>query len=265
MTRFVFLGLLAPALLLSACNRGSPAPARGPGGDVFSAADLAGDWVGVFTPSNPQRDSFNFYARFDAAGAAYEAADGLADQWTTADSEFRSNVDPRGNALVNLEQRTEQGARMRILGVLDRARLRLGGDFTLARTGASDVGGAFEMHRTSGAGHFSAATHLAGRWLGYGAGQGNHRKDIRWEIGADGTLLRGDMEVHVFIRGGPNTGIFQFSNDAVGRLDNVVIRSADGSVQTLEYFLVDDTGTLMGGPGADSVLGPGLCRLVRQP
>lgn len=263
MKRFLGLALLLASAALTACSGGSSSSTPRPRGSSFSVADLAGDWTGVFVPANPARDSFNFYVRFDAAGSAFEGADGLGDQWQPADSVFASNVDRRGNALVNLEQTAEMGVRMRLLGALDGARSLLRGEFALSRPAEADVEGSFELHKSSGPGHFTVAAHLAGSWLGYGAGQGNHRKDIRLELGADGSVLGGDMEVHVFIAGGVNTGIFRFSNDAVGRIDDVLIQSTDGSLQTVDYLLVDEAGTLLGGPGMDSTLGNGLARLAR--
>jgi hypothetical protein len=57
--------------------------------------------------------------------------------------------------------------------------------------------------------------------------------------------------------------MFTFFDSAIGRLDIVTLYGTDGSDLTFSYLLINDTGTLMSGPGEDSQLGVGHVELSR--
>lgn len=259
--------LLGLFLALAACADGGRGLGRSasPVSPGFTTGDLAGDWVGLLAPVSPGQNSFNFYARFDVAGLPYEAADGWGNEWLAGSFTGTSQVNSTGALAVTLAQTGGDLMTLQLQGQLNEARNSVDGTYVLLKDATVASRGSYSAVLTSGAGHFTVAEHLAGTWAGAASRwPGGREKDLNLVLDAAGTVQGGNLGPHVFIVGGPNTGIFFFSNDAVGRLDNVVVQSEDGSVQIGRYLLVDDLGSVITGPGSDSVMGPGVGRLAKQ-
>jgi hypothetical protein len=60
------------------------------------------------------------------------------------------------------------------------------------------------------------------------------------------------------------SNVFVFFDAAIGRLDTVTMTGTDGSTLVFDFLLVNDDGTLMSGPGTDSLLGSGHVELRRS-
>lgn len=265
----LFPGLLLAglAVLLPACGGKSSGsilkPPKGGGGEPvdFGPGDLAGDWIGLFQPANPLKKAFNFVIRFNAAGNATMACNGLGHEWEAGTATLDTSITSEGGIDFFFQTFGGLDWRMSLSGSMSDARDRLKGSFEVYVDGILFSSGQFEADLSSGPGQFHQSL-LQGTWngVGYKRFEGRHRR-IVLELDGTGTVLGGDIEVHNFIPGGVNTGIFDFSDTSMGRLDNVVMQSTDGSTQTFHFLLVDLDGTVMSGPGTDSTMGTGVVRL----
>ena len=205
------------------------------------------------------------YWRINGDEILFEAANTIGTEWTLADSVTGFTVDTLGNLNVWMEQTgtLPDPDRMELLGALNESGTGCSGDYLLHENDELVSQGTFTAVRSSGPGHFTQDM-LEGTWTGIGLKASGKSRDVILILGPDGTVLGGDMEDHVFIQGGVNTGIYTFSDTAIGRLDDVVMQSTDGSTQTLEFLLLNDQGTILSGPGFDTKFGPGHLFLEKQ-
>ncbi len=231
---------------------------------VYSMDDLTGDWVGQLVPENLARPTRNFYLRI-ADGAVNEAADSLGNQWTTVDSQ-RSLEFSADGAMVSLLESTTYTNNLVLHAQMDPSMSVLSGTFSHVIPSGAQVDGSFSLVRSTGPGHFSQAL-LANVWDGYGANELGKKRNFTLTLDSAGVVLSGEIThpvtqalVHSYSAA---AGTFVFSDDAIGRLDNVVLQGDDGSTATFSYLLVDEQGTLLGGPGFDTLMGSGVIEMKR--
>ncbi len=238
------------------------------GGTQFTRSDLAGDWTGVMTPDDPALESYPFYIRADSAGTPFAGADGLGTDWDLATAQTSAAVDELGNIGIEIDG-TGSVNRIQYSGSFAPGALSHSGTYTIYKHSAIVQSGSYQVTRSSGPGHFTIAQHLAGSWSGIAWRHVMTRKrDLLLDLAPDGSVTGGELVgEHIFTVNGQNAGIFNFSTgiDSVGRLDNVHMVSDDGSTQDFHFLIVTDDGTLMGGPGVDSVLGDGIVRITKSP
>jgi len=227
-------------------------------------ADLEGDWYGQLVPDSIARDIRNFYFRV-VSGELIETADSLGNQWTSVDNNnlaFTSEGAMSANmssVLVTNE--------MVLTAQMDEAMTILAGRFSHVDAGGVLVEGGFVLKRSAGAGQFSAAL-LEGSWSGVGVNSIGKRRFIDLVMDAAGAVLSGQLVrpfdsfvQHTYSAGAGN--VFTMTNDSVGRMDNVQITADDGSILFFTYALIDEDGTLLGGPGYDSMMGSGVGALSK--
>ncbi len=231
---------------------------------TFDMADLEGDWYGQLVPDSIARDIRNFYFRV-VSGELIETADSLGNQWTSVDNNnlaFTSEGAMSANmssVLVTNE--------MVLTAQMDEAMTILAGRFSHVDAGGVLVEGGFVLKRSAGAGQFSAAL-LEGSWSGVGVNSIGKRRFIDLVMDAAGAVLSGQLVrpfdsfvQHTYSAGAGN--VFTMTNDSVGRMDNVQITADDGSILFFTYALIDEDGTLLGGPGYDSMMGSGVGALSK--
>ncbi|KAA3611775.1 MAG: hypothetical protein DWQ01_06740 [Planctomycetota bacterium] len=224
------------------------------GATTFSHLDLAGDWTGILIPDNPTFQTTNLYLRWDDFAELFEAATGAGDEWMPSNASLFSSMDVAGETAVMLQEAGDDLAALNLAMNLSEDKNRLTGTAEIRRYGVLQNTGTVELTRSLGPGHFQVSSHLAGSWTGTVSRNGFQRP-VTLNLDELGSVLGGSAGPRNFDTSGANTGIFTFSNDAVGRLDHIVIHSIDGTTQTVGFWLVDDSGTYMGGPGFDSNLG----------
>lgn len=230
---------------------------------TFSMDDLNGDWFGQLVPNSVARDVRNFYIRV-SAGEAIEAADSQGNQWTSIDN---STLDftTEGFMTADFESILFTNS-MVVTAQMDDAMTTLTGNFSHLVNEVL-VEGTFVLKRSIGAGQFSSAV-MEGTWEGMGVNARGKRRIINLVVDALGAVISGELirpldsfVQHTYSAGPGNE--FVFTNDSVGRMDNVQITSDDGSVLFFTYALVDEDGTLLGGPGFDSLMGTGVGTLEK--
>jgi len=260
-----------------ACSHPGPGVTNisgGAGGAVeppitFEMADLEGDWYGQLVPTSVARDVRNFYFRI-VAGELIETADSFGNQWTSIDT---SSLDfsVAGAMTASLSSVLVTNTLV-ITAQMDDSMSFLTGEFSHLDPSNTLVEGSFELKRSAGAGQFQTAL-LEGHWAGEGTNSNGKKRWIDMVLDATGAVLSGQMirpfdsfVQHTYSASAGN--VFALSNDGVGRLDNVQITADDGSILFLTYALIDEEGTLLGGPGFDSLMGSGvgvLSKIVAPP
>lgn len=259
--------LLLLVALLGCRSTSTPAAGGAPEGGPFAPGDLAGDWTGMLQTVQPNKDPFNFYVRFDDAGVPYEAADALGHDWDPSEvvTGMESAIASNGTVSVLIAQlRDGLGPdSLQLQGVMNPTRTYMHGSFVLLEYGQVFTTGTFEAFRSTGPGHF-ALDLLEGDYSGIGFRDiyGNWR-DMSLQIGADGTVHGGSLSIYQFLDGGPNTAVFAWYDDSIGRMENIIIEASDGTLVTFDYALVDETGTYLGGVGRHTTLGEGRAHLKR--
>lgn len=233
---------------------------------VFALSDMDGDWVGKLVPDNLARPDRNFYLRV-SAGAVDEAADSLGNQWMTLDS-ARSMTFTVDGILQSVLESNIHTNNLVLDAQMDEAMTTLTGTFSHLQIDGALVDGTFTLVRSTGSGHFPS-TLIEGLWDGFGANERAKRRNFMATLDAAGMVLSGEIRhpatdelIHSYSSG---SGTFTYSDDAIGRIDNVTLAGDDGSTLTFTYLLVDEEGSLMGGPGFDSQMGAGVAELVRAP
>lgn len=272
MVPFRFSILLVAALALGACAHSGSSSISGGGSTVppppppppppsFTSDDLMGDWVGQITPDNPARQTQNVYLRF-ASGQLVEAADSAGNEWTLAGSDRRFDFNSAGvlraemALLIGVSSLTVQAQMDAARAVLSGTTVQVGGDLF-------PVPGTIELTR-SAAGTFTADL-LQGDWEGAGVNPSGRHQDLFFELDALGGVLSGRMQRpdgRVRRTYAPGATTFAFADDAIGRLDDVVMVSDGGVTLAFHYLLLAPGGTLLAGPGTDGQLGAGLVRLT---
>lgn len=269
--RLVFL--LSAALLCS-CSRtvpssGSTGGGAGSGGGtggtiLFSQSDLNGDWTGTLQADLVGASARNFYMAI-LDGLMTNSADGSGSEWDTSNARFTVSFDEAGRFRGTMNSDLVSG-RLALSGQMDDAMVLISGTYTFVPDGGVTTTGTFSVTKSSGPGHFS--TELAsGAWFGEAE---NNRSKFRLatiELDDAGALVSAEVlhpitgaDVHTYSLGAAN---FILSDDAIGRMNNVVLSADDGSTLTFRYLLINETGTLMSGPGVDSELGSGFAVISR--
>jgi len=260
------------ALLLSALAAcAHPAPSASVSSPVtggppitvtFSLTDLDGSWYGKLEPTSLARAQRNFYIKI-SGGVVTEAADSLGNQWLSADSNHTLDFSSTGALNTSMASIVEQNE-MILNAQMDDAMTLLTGDFSALAPSDVLTEGSFTLQRSGGAGEFSAAN-LEGDWSGHGTNLNGRRRSLNVSIAADGMIIVGEVlrpltlaQIHVY---SPGSATFALTDDTVGRLDNVVMLADGGDVTTLEYLLVSQDGSLLGGPGFDTLMGRGVVTL----
>jgi len=272
--------LLASLGLTTACAHGGSGlfgSITGGGTNTgFKTKDLAGAWTGVLTPTPPPPasappnggavDPYPFYLRSDTAGMPFEGADARGWDWGLAIASTNAAVNESGELIIELSGSSGVNV-LKLFGNLDASKLLHTGTYVITKHLSVIEEGTYSMTKSAGPGHFSTAAQLEGSWSGIAYRKANGRfRDMLLDLDGAGTVLGGELVgEHVFMAGGPNVGLFDLAlgDSEVGRLDNVVIQSTDGSTQTLHFMLVTEDGGMIGGPGTDSVLGSGIVQLDR--
>jgi hypothetical protein len=259
----LFLGLLACAHPAPSAVTGSGAVGGGATPPVtFGLDDLEGAWYGKLVPDSLARPERNYYVKI-AAGDAVEAADSLGNQWLVADSGRSLDFTAEGALSLSLSSLIESNDLV-LTAQMDDAMTTLAGTFSYLAPDGSVTDGTMTLVRSGGAGEFAPAV-LEGAWTGFGTNDRGKRRSMEIDLAADGGVASGRIfhpltleEVHLYSAG---SGTFAFSDDTVGRLDDVVVLADGGDVLTFDWLLVDAEGTLMGGPGFDTLLGVGVVTL----
>ena len=232
---------------------------------TFAMADLEGDWFGQLVPDSVARDTRNFYFSV-VGGQLIESADSFGNQWTSIDA---SSLDITTEGLVSASQSSVLVTNNIVLSAqMDDAMSMLTGSFSHLDPSDTVVDGTFVLRRSIGAGQFAAPL-LEGSWSGIGINSVGKRRLIDMLLDAAGAVLSGELirpfdlvVQHVYSAAPGN--VFAFTNDSVGRMDNVQITADDGSILFLTYALIDEDGTLLGGPGFDSLFGSGVATLTKS-
>ena len=255
-----------------ACSHPAPggiSHSGGAGGAVeppitFEMADLEGDWYGQLVPNSVVFDVRNFYFRV-VGGELIETADSLGNQWTSIDtSSLEFTV--AGVLTANLASVLVTN-NLAFTAQMDDSMTILTGEFSHLDAAATLVEGSFELKRSIGSGQFQTAS-LEGSWAGQGTNGQGKKRWIDMALDAAGAVLSGQMirpfdslVQHTYSAGTGN--VFTLSNDSVGRLDNVQITADDGAILFFTYALIDEEGTLLGGPGFDTLMGSGVAVLSK--
>ena len=231
---------------------------------VFTLDDMEGDWFGQLIPDSVARDVRNYYFTV-IGGQIVESADSSGNQWTSIDNiSLDFTVD--GAMAANIESVLVTN-NMVLTAQMDDSLSTLTGEFSHLNADGILVEGSFVLKRSTGAGQFNANV-LEGAWKGNGINNRGKRRFIDLTLDVAGAVLSGQMVrpidgfVHHTYSAGPGN-TFAYTNDSVGRLDNVQITADDGSILFFTYALIDESGTLMGGPGFDSLMGSGAAALSK--
>lgn len=252
---------------LASCSHGGgqSAVAQGSGTViVFSLADMEGDWVGQLVPDNAAKPPRNFYLRV-SGGQLVEAADSVKTTWTTGDSQMLMDLAQDGELHIDMDYLPGSSS-MVLDGLMAFDKESLTGTYDYSGSVLLQSSGTFTLTRSSGPGHFTMPL-ITGDWDGYGYNKLSRTRDFELVIDvATGQVLSGR-----FIRPDGSTqhnysigaGTFAYFDDAVGRLEDVVLVADNGHVVTFQQLLVDADGTLMGGPGHDTQMGSGIIEMHR--
>ncbi|MHC4380105.1 MAG: hypothetical protein ACYSU1_03315 [Planctomycetota bacterium] len=232
--------VLASLGFLGACAHPGPdvvaitggAGSGGGGGTVitFALADLDGDWVGKLLPDETLRAENNFYLRI-TGGDITEAANSLGHEWTSLDSTQSLEFSETG-VFAGVIESTLYSNSLSMDAQMDDAMSMLTGSYSHLIADGSLITGSFTLMRSSGAGHFDVAL-MAGDWDGFGTNPTGKRRLLSFSMAADGSVESGVMthpvtlvDDHTY---SPGAGTFAFADDAIGRLDDVVLASRIGA------------------------------------
>ncbi|MBT4560994.1 MAG: hypothetical protein HOM34_08035 [Planctomycetes bacterium] len=243
-------------------------------GNEYILADLSGAWVGSFTPfSSTEFGERGAYLRLDEFGRLLEVADTEAFEWTTATARLDQSINSDGAFMISMSDLDSEKVLIQTLtGVMDSTRTVLQGTYTLQTSEDSASGGVFSFIR-SYPGAFSNESHLNGRWSGPAFNKLDAQVSMEIELDSMGSVLSGHVRygekrdygiAHGFLTDSSNEFAVVFTDDEVGRIDDVVLVGTDGSITTFRYLLVSSDGRILGGPGHDSLLGAGQARLSRN-
>ncbi len=254
------------ALTTSGSSSGGSNAGGGSGGSLsFSMGDLDGDWTGELIPGVVDQLERNFYVRI-ADGLVNDSAEGTGGMWSEADSVVTLSFSTSGFLRLSMNSNGGLG-KLAIEGTMNLAMTKINGTFTLEPLVGSTFSGTFELRRSNGPGTFTLDL-IKGAWVGKGLNAQDKFRLADMNIDDFGNLEIAEVRhpvtdqlVHLFTSASSTS--FSFFDDSVGRLNNVVLTDGLGETLTFDFLLVNDQGTLMGGPGASSVLGPGHAELSR--
>jgi len=269
----LFIMALAPSCLDGGDLVGAATGNVGAGGSTtpFSSTDLDGSWVGVLTPSDSLQPSRGGYLKFNPLGQLTECADTDAFEWYQATANLSATLAENGAFSCSMMASYGEQFAQIFTGTMDASRNVLEGYYELSKDGVRIQDGTFSMPRSS-PGFFTPSAYLSGSWVGPAFNDSRKGVTISFELDAAGELLSGEItegpqlnweSIHSFSLDGSNTSAFTFTDDAVGRMDNVTLHSEDGAVTTFRFLIVSADGMIIGGVGEDTELGAGEMRAVR--
>ncbi|MDA1113132.1 MAG: hypothetical protein O3A95_02390 [Planctomycetota bacterium] len=142
----------------------------------------------------------------------------------------------------------------------------ISGTYTLSPDEGATTTGTFSVSKSTGPGHFAASL-LGGTWIGEAANARSKFRLATLEVDDAGVLVAAEVlhpitakTVHSYSFGAAK---FTLTDDAIGRMNNIVLSADDGSTLTFRYLLINEDGSLMSGPGFDSELGLGFAIISR--
>lgn len=249
----------------SGSGAGSGSGSGGSGGGLaFSMGDLDGDWTGELIPVNGVGTQRNVYIRV-ANGILTDSAEGGGGDWDPSNADIVLDFNTQGFLDLAIESLVDEED-MSLEGTMNVALNQINGTTRIRRADGTFFEGTFELRRSTGAGHFSVDL-TEGIWLGQGSNSRERFRISRIEFDNAGVVVQAEvvnpsssLTVHSYSDG---AGTLALTDDAVGRINNVVITGDDGSTLTFAFLLVNDNGTLISGPGVDSELGSGRIELTR--
>jgi hypothetical protein len=270
--------LLSSLSLLAACGGGGLSSTSGSagagagdgggdagGGTQFALADLDGNWTGELLPFLETRGDRNLILQM-LGGNLLDASEGGGGDWEPGTATL--DITFTADGFLDLTLASVESGILHLEGAMNLARNTINGTFTRNEPSRPAYEGTFELRLSDGAATFVSAL-LEGEWDGEVLNTSDRFRLSQLEIGVDGNLIRAALTkpssseiVHHYVAAG-NEGLFLFANENIGLLQEIVMVATDGSTLTFSYLLVNDDGTLMSGPGEDSVLGSGHVELSR--
>ncbi|PCJ54487.1 MAG: hypothetical protein COA70_05015 [Planctomycetota bacterium] len=244
---------------------GSGSGSGGSGGGLsFSMGDLNGDWTGELIPDNRALIKRNVYIRV-ANGQLTDSAEGGGGDWDPSNASIQLDFNTQGFLDLAIESMLDDED-MSLEGTMNVALNQINGTVRILHADGTMFEGTFELRRSTGAGHFTIGL-AEGVWQGQGSNSRDRFRVAAIEFDRDGVVVEAEVvnpgssnTVHSYSSG---AGSLVFADDAIGRIDNVVITGDDGSTLTFDFLLINDAGTLISGPGVDSTLGEGRVELTR--
>lgn len=234
------------------------------GGLQFSMGDLNGDWTGELIPNNSSLIKRNVYIRV-ANGQLTDCAEGGGGDWDTSNASIQLDFNTQGFLDLAIASLADD-ADLSLEGTMNIALNQINGTSRILQSGGGLLEGTFELRRSSGAGHFTIDL-SEGEWQGQGSNSRDRFRVAGIEFDSVGAIVRAEVinpnssiTVHSY---SPGAGTLELTDDAIGRINNVLLYADDGSTLTFEFLLINDEGTLVSGPGIDSVLGVGRVELTR--
>lgn len=261
-------GALGAVLLgsLAACSHGGTGSAVAAGSGtviLFSNADMDGDWIGQLVPDNASKPPRNVYLRV-TGGVLMESADSVRTTWYDSNSVLNMQMAQDGDLFIQMV--SALGSDLILDGIMSLDKESLSGIYDYTGQALLLSSGTFSMTRSTGPGHFTLPQ-ITGDWDGLGYNHLSRTRDFVLQIDpATGQVLSGQFTrpdgsiQHTYSAG---AGTFAYFDDAIGRLEDVVLLADDGHVVTFVALLVDENGTLMGGPGHDTQMGTGIIEMQR--
>ena len=235
------------------------------GGDLFAMADLDGDWTGELLPTLATRGDRNLFLRM-LDGALIDAAEGGGGAWDAGNATLALTFAADG--FLDLLLDSPASGSLHLEGYMHVEMTTISGSFTMDEPARDPYVGLFELRLSSGASSFPSNL-AAGQWTGEVLNSSDRFRLSLLEIDIDGNLVRAaltkpanSVAVHKYESLG-NELAFSLSDEKIGLFNPILLTALDGSTLTFDYLLINDDGTLMSGPGVDSVLGSGHVELSR--
>lgn len=269
--------LLSSLSFLAACGGGGLSSTSGSagagagdgGGDagstLFALADLDGNWTGELLPFLDSRGDRNLILQM-LTGNLLDASEGGGGAWNPGTATL--DITFTADGFLDLTLASVESGILHLEGAMNLARNTINGTFTRNEPSRPAYEGTFELRLSDGAATFTTAL-IAGDWNGEVLNTSDRFRLSQLEIDIDGNLIRAALTkpssadvVHHYLPAG-NEAAFKFNNENIGLLQEIILTATDGSTLTFSYLLINDEGTLMSGPGEDSVLGSGHVELSR--
>lgn len=266
---FLIVGVLASCsgggLSSTGGSAGAGSGSGGSGGGLqFSMGDLNGDWTGELIPNDSSLIKRNVYIRV-ANGQLTDCAEGGGGDWDSSNASIQLDFNTQGFLDLAIASLVDQED-LSLEGTMNIALNQINGTARILQSGGVLLEGTFELRRSSGAGHFTIDL-SEGEWQGQGSNSRDRFRVAGIEFDSVGAIVRAEVinpnssiTVHRYSAG---AGALELTDDAIGRINNVLFLGDDGSTLAFAFLLINDEGTLISGPGMDSVLGAGRVELTR--